>query len=402
MLSKQILHNVENSSIIRKLFIEGHELAARVGAENVCDFSLGNPVTPVPQAFSDTIIDLVQTEDSLSLHGYMDNAGYPEVRQAVAENLNKRFGTDFGYMNVIMTVGAASAINVVFKTILNIDDEVIVFAPYFGEYDNYIGNWYGKPVRVRPNPPTFQPDLEDFERKITPRTKAVILNNPNNPTGVVYSEATIQALAAILEKKQAEYDQDIYLVSDEPYRELVYDGAVTPFLTKYYRNTFVTYSFSKSLSIPGERIGYLIINNEIADFSLLVDALTVANRIVGYINAPSLQQKAVARCLDVPCEVDFYDRNRRALYNGLTSLGYECVKPEGAFYMFLKSPEPDEYAFAAKMKQENIIVVPGSGFGGPGYLRLAYCVAPEIIERSLPGFAKVAKEYGLTPKAAAL
>lgn len=395
MVSQQILNDINNSSAIRAMFTEGKKLAARVGAENVYDFSLGNPVTPVPDSFTQALKDIINTEDSLSLHGYMDNAGYPEVRQQVAESLNNRFGVSLAGQNIIMTVGAAGAINVILKTLIDIGDEMIVFKPYFTEYRNYIGNWRGKLVLVEPDYSNFQPDFEDLEHKISPKTKAIIINNPVNPTGVVYSEDTIKKIAAILEAKQKEYGHEIYIISDEPYRELVFDGKETPFLTKYYANTFVTYSFSKSLSIPGERIGYIVIPDEMADFDIVVAGLTIANRICGFINAPSLLQKAVARCLYEKTDIDFYDHNRKMLYKIVTDCGFECVYPEGTFYLFMKSPEPDELHFVEIAKKHHLMLVNGTTFGCPGYVRLAYCVQPDMIERSKGAFEALAKEYEL-------
>lgn len=395
MVSKQILNDIQNSSAIRAMFVEGKALAEKVGADNVYDFSLGNPVTPVPDAFTQSLKTVIDTEDSLSLHGYMDNAGYPDVRQKVAENLNERFGTSFDWHNVIMTVGAAGAINIVMKTLFDIGDELMVFAPYFTEYRNYAGNWRGNLVVVEPDYTNFQPNFEDFEAKISPKTKALIINNPVNPTGVIYSEDTIKRIAAILNKKQEEYGHEIYIISDEPYRELAYDGKAPVFLTKYYANTFVTYSFSKSLSIPGERIGYVVIPNEMTDFATVVNGLTIANRICGFINAPSLLQKAVAFCLNEKTDIAFYDRNRKMLYEALTRIGFECTYPEGAFYLFMKSPEPDEKHFVEVAKKYHLILVNGTTFGCPGYVRLAYCVQPDMIERSIPAFEALAKEYDL-------
>lgn len=395
MLSKQILYNLEDSSGIRKMFMEAQELAAQIGAENVCDFSLGNPVAPVPEAFSRALVDLVREEDSLALHGYMNNAGYPEVRRAVADNLNRRFGTAFTQDHIIMTVGAAGAINIVFKAILDPGDEVAVFRPYFGEYRSYVSNWYSKIIEIDPVLPDFQPDLNDFERKITPRTKAVIVNNPCNPTGVLYTEETLRGIAGVLQRKQREYGHEIYLIADEPYREIVYDGAKVPFLTDYYANTFVAYSFSKTLSVPGERIGYLVVNPAMADSGAVANAAAVANRVCGYVNAPSLLQKAAARCLEETCDLAFYDRNRKKLYDALIGLGFFCVKPEGAFYLFVKSPVPDEEEFVCRAKKYGLVLVAGSAFSFPGYVRLAYCVQPQVIEKSLPAFAKLAGDYAL-------
>ncbi len=398
MISKKIKGALAGSSAIRAMFVEGKEMAKKYGPENVYDFSLGNPATPAPQALNDAICDLLQQADekaTLDLHGYMDNAGYPEVRQAIADNLNKRFGTDFDFHNVTMTVGAAGGLNIIFKTILDPGDEVMVFAPFFGEYRQYAANFDANLVVVEPNLETFQPNLADFETKITDKTKAVIINTPNNPTGVVYAPETMEAIAAILEKKQQEIGHDIYIVSDEPYRELVYDGAQEDFLTKYYKNTIVGYSFSKSLSLPGERIGYVVVPNEASDAEDLIRGVEISNRTLGFVNAPSLMQKAVARCLDEKTDVAFYDRNRKLLYEGLTKLGFTCVKPEGAFYLWMKSPVENEDEFVAAGKKYHLLMVKGGAFGCPGYVRLAYCVSYEMIEKSLGAFAELAKEYGL-------
>lgn len=393
MISKQMQQEVAGSSAIRAMFLEGKELAKRIGAENVYDFSLGNPMTPVPQQYHQAIIEAVQTENSLELHGYMDNAGYPETRRAVAGHLNQRFGTEFEERHIVMTVGAAGALNVVFKTILDPGDEVLALAPYFGEYRGYTANHQGILREVKPDTDTFQPDLEDLKAKITPETKGIIINNPVNPTGVVYSEDTIQKIAAVLEEKQKEYGHEIYLVSDEPYRELVYDGNAVPFLTKYYDNTFVTYSFSKSLSIPGERIGYIAVSPQMADCDQAIQGLSVANRILGFVNAPSLMQKALITSLDARTDVDYYDRNRKLIYGKLTELGFTCVRPQGAFYLFLKSPEPEEKKFVEAAKKHHILLVGGSAFSCPGYVRLAYCVSYEMLKRSLPAFEALAEEY---------
>ena len=395
MISKKMQQAVANSSAIRAMFLEGKELAAKVGVENVYDFSLGNPMTPVPAAYNQAIIDAVQNENSLELHGYMDNAGYPKTRQAVADNLNQRFGTEFLGQHIVMTVGAAGALNVVFKTILDPGDEVLALAPYFGEYRGYVANHQGILIEVTPDMDTFQPDLEDMGRKITEKTKAVIINNPVNPTGVIYSEETIQKMASILEKKQEQYGHEIFMVSDEPYRELVYDGNQVPFLTKYYQNTFVTYSFSKSLSIPGERIGYIAVSPQMADCEQTCSGLSVANRMLGFVNAPSLMQKALIRAIDSTTDVAYYDRNRKLIYDKLTQLGFTCIKPQGAFYLFIKSPEADEKKFVEQAKKYHILLVGGATFACPGYVRLAYCVSYEMIERSLPAFEKLAEAYGL-------
>lgn len=395
MIADKMKSFVKNSSAIRAMFEEGKKMAEKYGAENVYDFSLGNPNVPAPVKVKEAIIEELEKEDPVMLHGYMSNSGYEDVRQAVAESLNQRFGTAFHENNIVMTVGAAGGLNVILKAILNPGDQVLVFAPYFGEYNSYVENYDGEVTVVSPNTETFQPNLAEMEEKITEKTKAVIVNSPNNPTGVVYSEATIKAMAEILAKKEQEFGTDIYLISDEPYRELAYDGVEVPYLTKYYKDTIVGYSFSKSLSLPGERIGYLVIPDEAADAADLQSAANVATRILGFVNAPSLMQRAVAKCLDAKADVPYYDRNRNALYQGLKELGFSCIKPEGAFYLFVKSPVEDEQVFCQAAKKHHILIVPGSSFACPGYVRIAYCVAYETILNSMPGFAKLAEEFGV-------
>ncbi|MFR8238568.1 MAG: pyridoxal phosphate-dependent aminotransferase [Dorea sp.] len=394
MIAEKMKGMVANSSAIRAMFEEGNRLAGIYGAENVYDFSLGNPNVAAPQAVKKAIIELLDEEDPVVLHGYTNsNCGYADVRKAVADSLNEWFGTAFEGKNIVMTVGAAGGLNVILKTLINPGDEVIAFAPYFGEYRSYTNNYDGVLVEISPNTVDFQPKLDEFEEKITPKTKAVIVNTPNNPTGVVYSEETIRKMAAIMEAKQKEYGTDIYLISDEPYRELVYGGVEVPYLTKYYDNTIVGYSYSKSLSLPGERIGYLVIPDEVKDSEDVLSAANVATRILGFVNAPTLQQKVVAKCLNEKTDISYYDRNRETLYNGLTECGFECIKPEGAFYLFMKAPIADEKAFCAAAKKYNILIVPGSSFACPGYVRIAYCVAYETIVNSLPKFKELAKEY---------
>lgn len=393
MIADSMVSLVKNSSVIRAMFEEGNRLAKLYGAENVYDFSLGNPNVPAPAEVNEAVKDIVDNEESTFIHGYMSNAGYEDVRQTIAESLNRRFGTHFNHTNIVMTVGAAGGLNTIFKTLLNPGEEVMTFAPFFGEYRNYVSNFGGKLVVVSPNTVDFQPKLDEFEAKITPKTRAVIVNNPNNPTGVVYSEETIKKLAAIMEAKQKEYGTEIFLISDEPYRELAYDGVEVPYLTKYYDNTIVGYSFSKSLSLPGERIGYLVIPDEVADSEDLLSAANVATRILGFVNAPTLQQKVVEKCLDAKTDLSFYNRNREDLYNGLKECGFECIKPQGAFYLFVKSPVADEKEFCNAGKKYNILMVPGSSFACPGYVRLAYCVSHETIMNSLPKFKELAKEY---------
>lgn len=395
MIAEKMIPFVQNNSAIRTMFEEGNRLKKKYGEDKVFDFSLGNPSVPAPDCVREAIIHLVNNEEPTALHGYMNNAGFEDVRETIAQSLNRRFGTAFSAKNLIMTVGAASGLNVILKTILNPGDEVVVFAPYFLEYGAYIKNYDGKIVEISPDTETFQPNLQELKEKITARTKAVIVNTPHNPTGVIYSEETIRALAGILEEKQREYGSVICLISDEPYRELAYDGAKVPYLTKYYKNTVVGYSYSKSLSLPGERIGYLVIPDEMEDSETVIAAAGIANRILGSVNAPSLMQKVIARCVDAEVDVAAYDKNRKALYQGLTDCGFQCVKPEGAFYLFVKSPVPDEKEFCEAGKKYNILMVPGSSFACSGYVRLAYCVSHETILNSLPRFRKLAEEYHL-------
>ena len=382
MIAEKMKGMVANSSAIRAMFEEGNRLAKLYGRENVFDFSLGNPNVEAPEAVKEALISIVKEEAPLELHGYTNsNAGYEEVRQAVAESLNERFQTEFSAENILMTVGAAGGLNVILKTLINPQEEVIVFAPYFGEYRSYTSNVDGVLVEISPDTETFQPKLTEFAEKITPKTKAVIVNTPNNPTGVVYSEKTIREMARILEEKQKEYGTEIYLISDEPYRELAFDGVEVPYLTKYYKNTIVAYSYSKSLSLPGERIGYLVIPSEVADSCDVIAAAGVANRILGFVNAPTLLQKVVAKCIREKTDLTYYNRNRETLYEGLRQCGFSCIKPQGAFYLFVKSPIEDEKAFCEAAKGYNILLVPGSSFGCPGYVRIAYKYSVEKVNR---------------------
>lgn len=393
MTAKSMMPYVEGNSAIRAMFEEGARMAKEFGKENVYDFSLGNPSVPAPPEVNQAIRDILDEEDSLLIHGYnQSNSGYEDVRTTVAEHLNRLHGTAFGAKNIIMTVGAASGLNVALKTLLDPGDEVLAFAPYFVEYGNYAKN-HGAVLKAIPaNIPSFQPNLEALEEAITEKTHAVIINSPNNPTGVVYSEETLQRLAAILEAGSEQIGHPIFIISDEPYRELAYDGVFVPYVTKYYRNTIVGYSWSKSLSLPGERIGYLVIPSEIDDFENAVTAANIANRVLGYVNAPTLIQRVAARCIDCSTDIDAYDRNRKALYEGLTEAGYECIRPEGAFYLFVKSPMEDDVAFCALAKKYHILIVPGKSFACPGYVRIAYCVAYDTIVNSLPHFRELMEE----------
>ena len=394
MISDKMIRLTQNNSAIRAMFEEGIRLIALHGRENVYDFSLGNPNVPAPDSVKNTIISITEGEDPIALHGYMKNAGFPDVRLAIANSLNERFETVFNENNIIMSVGAAGGLNVVLKTLLNPGDEVIAISPYFVDYGNYVGNFDGKLVIVPADSESFQPDADAMRDKITPKTKAVLINSPNNPTGVIYSEDSIKKLAAVLSEKEREYGAPIYIVSDEPYREMAYDGAEVPYLTKFYRNTIVCYSWSKSLSLPGQRIGYIVIPSETDDYQLIFDAAVIATRILGFVNAPSLMQKVVARCLDEETDLEAYDINRKLLYKCLTECGFDCVFPQGAFYMWMKTPGDDK-EFTEAAKKHNILVVPGASFGCPGYVRIAYCVTKKTIESSMPAFKKLAAELGV-------
>lgn len=384
---------VQGNSAIRAMFEEGARMAKEIGRENVYDFSLGNPSVPAPKEVGQAIRDILDEEDPLFIHGYnQSNSGYEDVRETVAVHLNRLHGTDFTAKNIIMTVGAASGLNVALKTFIDPGDEVLAFAPYFVEYGNYAANHGGVLRAVPADTASFQPDIGKMEEMINPKTHAVIINSPNNPTGVVYSEETIRELAAALERKEKEYGHEIFIISDEPYRELVYDGVTVPYVTKYYKNTIVGYSWSKSLSLPGERIGYLVIPSEIDDFENAVTAANIANRVLGYVNAPTLIQRTAARCIECTTDIDAYDKNRTALYNGLSEAGFECIKPQGAFYLFVKSPLADDAEFCQLAKKHHILIVPGKSFACPGYARIAYCVSYDTIMNSLPAFRGLMEE----------
>lgn len=395
MISKKMKDMVANGSAIRAMFEAGKEMAAEVGAENVYDFSLGNPNTPAPEAVKEAAIRLLKEEDPVYLHGYMSNSGYEDVRDRLADSINQRFGTSYTRKNLIMTVGAAGALNTALKTILNPGDEVILQAPYFGEYNNYISNFEGVYKVAAPNEEDFSLNISGIEALIGPKTKALILNSPNNPTGVIYSADTIRRLCDMLREKEKEYQTTIYLISDEPYREIVYGGQTVPYLPNFYDDTFVGYSYSKSLSLPGERIGYLVINTAMEGFEEVVAAAAVANRILGYVNAPSLFQRVVGACTNVEGDFSIYRRNREVLYQELTGMGYQMVEPQGAFYMFPKAPGGDERVFCEAAKEEHILIVPGYTFAGPGYFRLAFCVSERVVDRSLEGFRRLAVKFGL-------
>lgn len=396
VISEKMKEYVASSSTIRAMFEEGKRLSSIYGEENVFDFSLGNPNVEPPEDIKKTIIEILCEESSNLIHGYMNNSGYEDVRANIAKFVSEKYKIKLNENNILMCCGAAAGLNVVFKTILNPEDEVIVFAPYFGEYKHYVNNFEGNLVVVPANTINFQPNLKMLKEKITSKTKAVIINSPNNPTGVIYSDETLKELSSILNEKQKEFNSSIYLISDEPYREIAYDNVEVPYILNYYKNSFVVYSYSKSLSLPGERIGYVVSNGEMEDFNNIIKGLNVANRILGFVNAPSLFQRVLNKCLTATVDVDIYKKNRDLLYNHLTSIGFSCVKPDGAFYLFPKSPIEDDKQFSEDAKKYNLLIVPGSAFGCPGHFRLSYCISYEKIERSLESFTKLAEFYKLT------
>lgn len=393
MISNKMKDLVAGSSTIRAMFEEGKRLAAIYGEENVFDFSLGNPNVEPPEVVKNTIIEILSAESPNFVHGYMSNSGYEDVRLKIAEFTNKKHNLNLTENNIVMTCGAAGGLNIIFKTLMNPGDEVITFAPYFGEYRAYTNNYDGNLVVVPSNTDTFEPNLEEFENKITSKTKIVIINSPNNPTGVIYSEEVIKSLANILNKKQKEFNSSIYLISDEPYREIVYDDIKVPYLLSYYNNSIIGYSYSKSLSLPGERIGYIVANSDLDDFDIFMQGLNVANRVLGFVNAPSLFQRVIARTLGAEVDVDIYKKNRDLLYNHLTKIGFSCVKPNGAFYLFPKSLIEDDVKFCQDAKKFNLLIVPGTAFGCPGHFRISYCVSYNKIEKSLAAFDKLAELY---------
>lgn len=393
MISNRMQISLENSISIRDIFEEGKKLADRYGQENIFNFSIGNPNVAPPAIVNETFKEILDTETPLTLHGYPANAGHLDVRAKIAAYLNHNFNTHYDAPNIIMTSGAASAIAILCNTFLDRDDEVITFAPYFWEYKSYVESFYGKLVPALCNQETLQPDPETFEKAFTQKTKMVLINTPNNPTGAIYTEESLKQIAAILKRKEQEYGHPIYLISDEPYRNLVYGNIPVPYLTHFYQNTIVVYSYSKTLSIPGERIGYIAALDNIDGFSNIIAAITASIRYLGYVNAPSLQQKILLKCFDASVDVGIYEKTRDVLYNGLTKMGYECIHPDGAFYLFMKALEADDIKFCNEAKKERILLAPGSAFYGPGWVRLSYCVPYEAAEASLPSFQRLMDRY---------
>ncbi|MDY2725531.1 pyridoxal phosphate-dependent aminotransferase [Anaerostipes faecalis] len=394
MLSKEVLELSKQHSVIRDIFEFGMQRAREVGAENVFDFSIGNPSVPAPKEVDETALKFLNTLDPVDVHGYTSNAGILEVREAIAQSLNRRFATNYTAANIFMTIGAAAALGICFKSLVDgPEDEIITFAPYFPEYQVYAQGAGCKLTVIPADTTSFQINFDELEKALNTNTKAVLINSPNNPSGVVYSEDTIKRLAALLEKKQEEYGHSIYIITDEPYREIVYDGFEVPYVPHYYKNTLVGYSFSKSLSIPGERVGYIVAPTEAEDFENLLPVFIASGRLLSYVSVPTLYQKVVGECVDLTADISIYQRNKDLFYNALVDMGYECVEPGGAFYLFPKALEEDANAFCERAKKYDLLIVPGDSFGCPGHVRISYCVPTERIEKALPLFQKLMDEY---------
>ena len=380
-------------SEIREIFEYGNKRKAEIGAENVFDFSIGNPSVPAPKSVDDAIIDLVNNFDSVALHGYTSAQGDAHVRETIANYINDKFGTNVTANNIYMTCGAAASLTIVMNAILQKDDECIVFTPYFPEYGVFIERTGAKLVEVKSQEKTFQIDMDNFEKAINEKTKAVIINSPNNPSGVVYTVETIEKMCQLLKKKEEEYGHPIFLITDEPYRELVYDDTEVPYVINYYDNTFVCYSYSKALSLPGERIGYIVVSPKMIDEEDAYAAVCGAGRALGYVCAPSMLQRVIEKCISDTSDISIYKENRDLLYNALTKMGFECVYPDGAFYLFVKAMGEDAYEFCEKAKEYELLLVPANSFGTPGYVRASYCVQTKQIEDALPAFEKLAESY---------
>lgn len=394
MASKEMYALGSQASVIRDLFAYGQEQAAVVGKENVFDFSIGNPTVPAPACVRKAIEEILGERESAAIHGYTAAAGDGAVRQGLADFMNKTYGADVRAENFYMTCGAAASLVISLKAIVeDASDEVILVAPFFPEYTVFVQNAGAKSVILPPDTEHFQISLDAMEQAITPKTRAVIVNSPNNPSGVVYSAETFEKLAALLERKSKEMGHPIYLISDEPYREIIYDGLPILYVPKFYRDTIICYSYSKSLSLPGERIGYILVPDCVTAAEEVYTAVCGAGRFMGFVCAPHLFQDVILKCMGQTSDVDVYDQNRKLLYNGLKEMGYDCVYPSGAFYLFVKSPEPDAKAFSDKAKKLNLLIVPADSFGCPGYVRISYCVDPDMIRRSFAAFEKLMAQY---------
>lgn len=380
-------------SEIREIFEYAIKRKAEIGDEKVYDFSIGNPSIPAPKCVDDAIKELVDHYDSIALHGYTSAPGDLQVRNIIAKHINDKYDAGISTANIYMTSGAAASISIVLNSILKDGDECIVFKPYFPEYKVFAENALGKIVEVETEDNTLQIDIEKLENAINEKTKAIIINSPNNPSGVVYAKDRIEKMCELLRKKESEFGHPIFLVSDEPYRELVYDGVEVPFLTKYYDDTFVCYSYSKALSIPGERIGYILVSPSMYNYEDAYAAVCGAGRAMGYVCASSMYQRVIAKCIGQTVDISIYKKNRDLLYTSLSELGYECVRPDGAFYLFVKAMGGDSKAFAEAGKKHELLFVPADSFGMPGYVRISYCVDTKMIIDSLPMFEALADEY---------
>ena len=394
MASQEMYRLGSQSSVIRKLFTYGQEQAKIVGKDNVFDFSIGNPTVPAPVCIKEAIEDILATRESAAIHGYTAAAGDLAVRQGLADYMNKTYGADVGANHFYMTCGAAASLTITLKALTEQpDDEVILIAPFFPEYTVFVANAGAKQVILPPDTEHFQVSLDALEQAITPHTRAVIINSPNNPSGVVYSADTYKKVAALLTKKSAEIGHPIYIISDEPYREIVYDGLPILYVPAFYKDTIICYSYSKSLSLPGERIGDILVPPCAAETDVLYKAVCGAGRSMGFVCAPHLFQDVILKCLGKTSDMNIYDANRKLLYNGLKEMGYDCVYPSGAFYLFVKSPEADAKAFSEKAKMLNLLIVPADSFGCPGYVRVSYCVEPNMIKRSFGAFKTLIEQY---------
>lgn len=391
MFSKKVTDDLKRASFIRAMFEQGNRLRKIHGAENVFDFSIGNPEVEPPEEVTDAMREIAESREA-GMHRYMSNAGYDFVREAVASKLSRRCQMDIPPDNICMVCGAAAGLNVVFKSILNEGDRVVIFAPYFAEYKFYIQNAGGEPVVVETDS-EFEIDPEAFEKALNPKVKAVLINSPNNPSGVIYGQDTLKAVSDIMEKKQKEYGTEIILVSDEPYNEIIYTDQQPPEVLSIFKNAIVVNSYSKSLALPGERIGYIAVSPRLENNTLLMEALVFCNRTLGFVNAPAIAQRIVAKAGDSSVDRRIYRERRDLLYNHLTSLGFECKKPDGAFYLFVKSPVEDDMEFIDTALKYNVLAVPGKGFGRAGYFRLSFCIDIDTIRRSLAAWDKIAAEY---------
>lgn len=394
MASKEMYALGSQASVIRDLFAYGQQQAAVVGKENVFDFSIGNPTVPAPACVKEAIEDIMETRESPAIHGYTAAAGDTAVRQGLADFMNQTYDAQVRADNFYMTCGAAASLTISLKALVESpDDEIILIAPFFPEYTVFVQNANAKSVVLPPDTEHFQISLDALEKAITPHTRAVIINSPNNPSGVVYSADTYEKLAALLTRKSQEIGHAIYIISDEPYREIIYDGLPILYVPKFYKDTIICYSYSKSLSLPGERIGYVLVPDCAADAKEVYTAVCGAGRSMGFVCAPHLFQDVVLKCLGQTSDMNIYDENRKLLYNGLKEMGYDCVYPSGAFYLFVKSPEADAKAFSDKAKKLNLLIVPADSFGCPGYVRVSYCVDPDMIKRSFAAFKKLMEQY---------